>query len=235
MINSGIDNSLADLFHRLSAKMTDNKQNAIDFEAEDFDAVEQAVLETERGRWFLAEYAARNRRSETSSLLTSLTKLEKAISSELQFMNNSTEGFRSHQRLAYEFETLIKAVGLSNESKVDPIASLAHQMSSNSFALAQLADEIRDRIDEVALVDLPAETVIKLGQATQKIVTLTAHQNKLSRHVEALAKIISYIKDRLENSYPATESADRQELSASLSIASFDQLRETVAAFEKDD
>lgn len=42
----------------------------------DYRAIEDAVMETERGRWFLAEYARRNRSSETASILEALTKLE---------------------------------------------------------------------------------------------------------------------------------------------------------------
>ena len=31
----------------------------------DYDEIERAVLETDRGRWFLTEFAKRNRKSET--------------------------------------------------------------------------------------------------------------------------------------------------------------------------
>lgn len=43
---------------------------------EDYSAIEAAVMETERGRWFLAEYARRNRSADTASILEALTKLE---------------------------------------------------------------------------------------------------------------------------------------------------------------
>jgi len=80
--------------------MTDINQNAFDFEDEDFEVIRQAVLETERGRWFLAEYAVRNRKSETTSLLAAIAKLEKAIGSELQHETNSTIGNQISQKLS---------------------------------------------------------------------------------------------------------------------------------------
>lgn len=215
--------------------MTDHKQSALDFEAEDFEAIEQAVLETERGRWFLAEYAARNRRSETTSLLTSLTKLEKAIGRELQHINNSTEGYQSPQRLAYELDTLINAIGYDEHSDKGPVESLAHKMASNSFTLARLADTIRDRVDELNLIDLPADAAIKLGQATQQIIILTAQQNQLSRQVAALAKIIAYLRDRLESLDPSNGRTEPENFSTALSIASLNKLREQVAALDKGD
>ncbi len=42
----------------------------------DYRAIESAVMETDRGRWFLAEYTRRNRAADTASILEALTKLE---------------------------------------------------------------------------------------------------------------------------------------------------------------
>ena len=234
MVQSEVFHFIRALTERFNAAMSDKKRNAIDFEAEDFEAIEQAVLDTERGRWFLAEYAARNRRSETTSLLTSLTKLERAIGSELQHMNNSTSGFQSQQILAQEFDTLIKAIGLTDRFENDPIELLAHQISANAFSLAQVADAIRDCVDELALINLPPETVIKLSQATQKVISLAAHQTHLSRHVEALGKIMAYVRSRLEDTQSTNEIETSADVSAALSIASFDRLREKIAALDVD-
>lgn len=46
----------------------------------DYDAIEQAVMESERGRWFLDEYGKRLRGSETAKLLAAMRKLEQAVS-----------------------------------------------------------------------------------------------------------------------------------------------------------
>jgi hypothetical protein len=45
----------------------------------DFEAIELAVMETERGRWFLDQYASRNRHADTQVLLTALSRIEKSI------------------------------------------------------------------------------------------------------------------------------------------------------------
>ena len=46
---------------------------------ESFESLEAAVLETQRGRWFLEEYARRQRSAETLAILEILKKLEKSI------------------------------------------------------------------------------------------------------------------------------------------------------------
>lgn len=46
---------------------------------DDYDAIAAAVMETERGRWFLAEYARRNRVADTSLVLEALSALERRL------------------------------------------------------------------------------------------------------------------------------------------------------------
>jgi hypothetical protein len=47
---------------------------------EDYDAIEAAVMETGRGRWFLSEYARRNRQADTEVLLQAIQRIERSIS-----------------------------------------------------------------------------------------------------------------------------------------------------------
>jgi hypothetical protein len=45
----------------------------------DFQAIESAVMETARGRWFLAEYAKRHRSADTGTILDALHRIEASI------------------------------------------------------------------------------------------------------------------------------------------------------------
>jgi chemotaxis regulatin CheY-phosphate phosphatase CheZ len=45
----------------------------------DYEAIESAVMETERGRWFLSEYTRRNRNADTQVLLDAIGRLEQAV------------------------------------------------------------------------------------------------------------------------------------------------------------
>jgi chemotaxis protein CheZ len=48
----------------------------------DYEAIESAVMETSRGRWFLAEFARRNRHADTTMLLKALERIEGAVTGE---------------------------------------------------------------------------------------------------------------------------------------------------------
>jgi hypothetical protein len=45
----------------------------------DYEAIEAAVLESPRGRWFLGEFARRNRAADTLMLLEAIRKLERGV------------------------------------------------------------------------------------------------------------------------------------------------------------
>lgn len=51
-------------------------------DASQYDAIEDAVRETERGRWFLSEYARRNRNADTEVLLDAIRRIENAVTTE---------------------------------------------------------------------------------------------------------------------------------------------------------
>lgn len=46
---------------------------------DDYEAIAEAVMETERGRWFLTEYSRRNRSSDTALVLEALAEIERRL------------------------------------------------------------------------------------------------------------------------------------------------------------
>ncbi len=46
----------------------------------EYEAIEQAMMETERGRWFLSQFAEKNRRKDTQVVLEAISKLESTVS-----------------------------------------------------------------------------------------------------------------------------------------------------------
>ncbi len=51
----------------------------LDLDLDDFEMVEAAVRQTEKGRWFLDEFARRARQKETVSLMASMRKIESVV------------------------------------------------------------------------------------------------------------------------------------------------------------
>src|SRR6266700_1582690 len=51
---------------------------------EDYDAIREAFMETSRGRWFLGEYAKRNRNADTSMVLDAVARIEETLAAHRQ-------------------------------------------------------------------------------------------------------------------------------------------------------
>jgi hypothetical protein len=51
---------------------------------EDYDAIREAFMETARGRWFLDEYAKRNRNADTSMVLDAVARIEQTLAAQKQ-------------------------------------------------------------------------------------------------------------------------------------------------------
>src|SRR5213079_1014875 len=51
---------------------------------QDYDAISEAFMETSRGRWFLGEYAKRNRNADTSMVLDAVARIEATIAAQKQ-------------------------------------------------------------------------------------------------------------------------------------------------------
>src|SRR5438132_8511579 len=48
----------------------------------DYDAIREAFMETSRGRWFLGEYAKRNRNADTSMVLDAVARIEQCLAAQ---------------------------------------------------------------------------------------------------------------------------------------------------------
>ncbi|QFU16145.1 hypothetical protein [Microvirga thermotolerans] len=59
-----------------------DEEPPVTFGPGDYEAIEAAVMETTRGRWFLREYARRNRTADTEAVLAAVARLEKKIADE---------------------------------------------------------------------------------------------------------------------------------------------------------
>ena len=56
---------------------------------EDYEAISDAFMETSRGRWFLGEYAKRNRNADTSMVLDAVARIEENLAAQQQLAPES--------------------------------------------------------------------------------------------------------------------------------------------------
>ena len=91
------------------------------FSTEDFELIEAAVMETARGRWFLREYARRNRNADTKVVLDAVSRLKEAV----------LDG-RAMSRMKADLQHMASAIGQTKSEirsfphvdKMDPLNAL---------------------------------------------------------------------------------------------------------------
>src|SRR5258708_4108943 len=84
---------------------------------EDYAAISEAFMETSRGRWFLGEYARRNRNADTRMVLDAVARIEESLASQRQATSDT--------RLTEALEAIRQAVGEAHDSAIGALDGIA--------------------------------------------------------------------------------------------------------------
>ncbi|GAC1338989.1 MAG: hypothetical protein NVSMB26_26670 [Beijerinckiaceae bacterium] len=115
--------------------------------AADYDAIEAAVMETARGRWFLSEFDRRRRAAETRHLIEAVERLEKAVGTDR----------------ALAFERHDKPLAIASPLRGSDTAAEAPAIAER---LQDIAWHLRERgFDEAICVDIEEQARLVLALA----------------------------------------------------------------------
>ncbi|WP_137391991.1 hypothetical protein [Rhodoligotrophos defluvii] len=154
---------------------------------EDYELIEQAVMETPRGRWFLAEYARRNRAADTRILLDAIKRLERVVSAQtVEFVpslesSNAVHKIRGLLRDALSDVTAILASTGSEadriEARSDAFRSIDSRLSRQSADLDELILILRSAHNDIATETSSPETRRRLARAVEKLAKLSKNHH----------------------------------------------------------
>jgi hypothetical protein len=149
----------------------------------DYEVIEAAVMETERGRWFLSEYAQRNRHADTQSVLSAIEKL--------------------HNSIGTTFSKVIPAADLTGENDGKPILKTIRQH------LLEMAGRIENTHLEVAAIgqDEGHQKFVDLSSGGE-LDAIIASTEKATSEILAAAEEIQEIAWTLRESGLAVETCD---------------------------
>src|SRR5947208_5375860 len=111
----------------------------------DYDLIEAAVMETGRGRWFLTEYAKRNRHADTIMLLGAIDRLEAAL--------RGDKALQSIERIRFDLFEMAKAIA---RTKTEIAAIKPDIEDAGKFAEVTAELDSIVQITEVATSDILA-------------------------------------------------------------------------------
>src|SRR3954466_227108 len=171
----------------------------------DYEAIEGAVMETARGRWFLAEFARRNRNADTTMLLKALDRIEAAIRGE-----RSVEPV---DRIRFDLVEMSKAIartkteiaaikpdadhhGKFGEASVelDSVVQATETATSDILACAEHIQEmawtLREQGIDGAVCDL-------LDAKATEVYTACSFQDITGQRTRKVIGVLRYLEDRI--------------------------------------
>jgi hypothetical protein len=179
--------------------MEQTPQTSIEDE-ESYEAIERAVMETARGRWFLAEFALRNRQAETVTLLHSIGRLERVIGRNGP-LDGSIEWQTKLSRLSGDIDLLLAAMmgdaGQPSEAQAKLQTTIADGQRS-CIELAVIADAARDLATSTLDQKVEFGTLTELESKLSELVRLSADQMAVMRRFEALSEILHHVRTRIK-------------------------------------
>jgi chemotaxis regulatin CheY-phosphate phosphatase CheZ len=171
----------------------------------DYEMIEAAVMETARGRWFLAEYARRNRQADTASVLAAVERLERvvrrdrtldvqhALRSELVGMNRSLE--RLHEDLA----ALATKEGESNrlagaEEDLEAVVKATERATQDILGAAERVQEVAWVLREQGVDALQCDA---LDERATEIYLACSFQDLTGQRIARVVTALREIERRL--------------------------------------
>ncbi len=171
----------------------------------DYEAIEAAVMETARGRWFLAEYARRNRHADTNMLLKALDRIEAAMRGE-----RSVEPV---DRIRFDLVEMSKAIARTKAEiasikpdadhqgkfgeateELDSVVQATEAATSDILACAESIQEIAWTLREQGL---EAEVCDLLDAKATEVYTACSFQDLTGQRTRKVIGVLRYLEGRI--------------------------------------
>ncbi|WP_132249117.1 hypothetical protein [Methylobacterium segetis] len=180
-------------------------QSLSTIEPSEYERIETAMSESERGRWFLSEFARRNRSADTDMLLGAIGRLENAVTGERgldgvgRLRGDLMEMANAIARTKAEIAALSAPdqdqtrLSVASEA-LDAIVRATERATSDILGAAEEVQEaawtLRERGADVAICD-------ELDRRATQIYTACSFQDLTAQRTSRIVHTLRYLEERL--------------------------------------
>ncbi len=168
---------------------------------EDYEAICHAFMETSRGRWFLGEYAKRNRNADTRMVLDAVARIEQTVATQKQAASDSrlAEALAAIRRAVYEARGSAAAAvqNLGLEENLAPVRKGTRIIKEISWRWREIGADSR-------ICDLLDSQVTAIEDACGQIAS-TNPQDALIAAFDLIKARIAALEDKDTAAPPAAE------------------------------
>jgi hypothetical protein len=166
----------------------------------DYEAICAAVTATARGRWFLDEYARRNRNSDTAQVLDAIARMEAALLSERakQMGREATQEVRIG--LLEMARTIAQTRAEVAESRPQPPQDPAAPPADSSPApdVAATAERLRQIAWTMRACGVELPVSEQIGEIADAILSADALRNPGDQRMQRLIEALHYLEQRID-------------------------------------
>jgi chemotaxis regulatin CheY-phosphate phosphatase CheZ len=171
----------------------------------DYETIESAVMETSRGRWFLAEFARRNRHADTTMLLEALARIEGAVTGE--------RSVSAVDRIRFDLVEMAKAIARTKaeiaairpeaehqgrfgkaSEELDCVVQTTEAATSDILACAERIQELAWTMREQGLAP---ELCDLIDARATEIYTACAFQDLTGQRTRKVIGVLRYLEGRI--------------------------------------
>ncbi len=173
----------------------------------DFDAIEAAVMETARGRWFLAEYALRNRNADTRMLLEAIGRLERAVAGTRDGDGNGSDGLRHDitemataiARARAEGATLIPDHDGASRltAAADGFEAIVDAGERATADIRNAAERIREHVQSLRMAGADDTACRSIDALVAAICTACSFQEIAGQRMTRVVRLLQFLERRL--------------------------------------
>jgi hypothetical protein len=164
----------------------------------DYDAICAAVTATARGRWFLDEFAKRNRNSDTSEVLAAIARMEATVVGE----RTKQASREAHQEVQIELLEMARTIAQARAEAVESRPATARGAAETSSAISPDVAAAAERLRQIAWtmracgVELPASD--QIGQIAETILSADALRGLGEQRAQKLTEALGYLEQRID-------------------------------------
>jgi hypothetical protein len=158
----------------------------------DYDALCEALMASARGRWFLEEYAKRNRNADTGLVLDAIARVEAVVRSEQA--HQASQGVRIE--LLEMARTIAQTRADVAEAKPERTGSPSAASGTDVFAAAGRLQEVAWTMREHGLDMAMCDQITDLSTAILSASSLRANPN--DGRAQKLAEVLSSLEQRID-------------------------------------
>lgn len=156
----------------------------------DYDSIQAAVMETVRGRWFLSEYARRNRNADTDVLLKAIGRIESFVQDQVQHHNPEPAPSENNDN---------RPVSSDEAPAAAPFLAPQDKLEAANAELVLVREHIRNIADSLIECGAPSFLTNDLKRRVEDVSQVCgqlAEIGKVAQPVEAVAPAAASMQDR---------------------------------------